>query len=184
MDCSEFLDSYSDFRDGVITDPQRLRLLRDHYARCLSCARYDASVRNGIRAMGEIEPSADFRERLRARIAATAGQPMEPVGPGAAGIAAGLMLAAAVALLIYEGSRRPDQLPVPVAVSAPSPMAEFAATTRPSPIRPVPPFVVVNPGLPFVSFTDLSVSPFHTAGSFQFHVESDIPLGAWTNLPR
>jgi hypothetical protein len=183
MDCSEFLDSYSDFRDGVITDPQRLRLLRDHYARCLSCSRYDASVRNGIRAFGEIEPSADFRERLRARIAATAGQPMEPVGPGAAGIAAGLMLAAAVALLIYEGSRRPGELPLPVATAAPGPVTEFVAD-RPSPVRPIPPFVVVNPSMPFLSFTDLSVSPFHTAGSFQFHVQSDIPLGAWTNLPR
>jgi len=182
MDCSEFLDSYSDFRDGVITDPKRLRLMRDHYAQCLACARYDASVRHGVRAAGEIEPSDDFRERILARIAATGGQPMEPVRAGAAGIAAGLMVAAAIALLIYEGSRRTERLPIPVAATAPNP--GFIAASHSIPDRPLPPFVIVNPSIPFVSFTDLSVSPFRNPGGFQFHVQTDIPLGAWSNLPR
>lgn len=182
MNCSEFLASYSEFRDGVITDPQRLRLLREHYADCLACSRYDASVRHGVRAVGEIEPSRDFRERLRARIEATAGQPMEPVGAGAAGIAAGLMLAAAIALLIYEGSRGTERLPLPVATGEPN--SSFVAARNPTPSHPAPPFVIVNPSMPFVSFTDLAVPPFPSAGSFQFHVQSEIPLGTWTNLPR
>jgi hypothetical protein len=132
-------------------------------------------------AVGEIEPSADFRERLRARIAAIEGQPIEPVGRGAAGVAAGLMLAAAIALLIYEGSHK-EQLPEPVAIRRPNPDMLVGARTPVD--RSVPPFVIVNPSVPFVTFTDLSVSPFHSAGSYQFHVQSDIPPGTWTNLPR
>jgi hypothetical protein len=182
MDCSEFLDSYSEFRDGVITDPHRLRLMREHRVQCLSCARYDASVRHGVRAVGEIEPSADFRARVLARVAASQGRPIEPVAAGAAGIAAGLMLAAAIAMLIYEGNRRPEPLPIPVAATEPP--AGFIPVGQPSQIPLAHPFVIVNPSMPFVSFTDLQVSPFRSVGSFQFHVQSDIPLGAWANLPR
>src|SRR4051794_14967594 len=115
MNCSEFLDSYSDFRDGVITDARKLRGMREHLSRCPACIRYDSSVRHGVSALGEIEPSADFRERLRQRIAATAGEPMEPIGRGTASIAAALMLVAAVALLIYSRGGDEPMIAVPVA---------------------------------------------------------------------
>jgi len=174
MNCSDFLSAYSDFRDGVITDGLHTRKMREHLTRCLACARYDASVRHGVRAMGEIEPSPDFRDRLRERIAATADQPMEPTGTGAAGIAAALMFAAAVALLVYEGSHRNQPLPTAVAVDP----------ARSAPSRPALPVVVVNPGVPFVTFTDLTVSPFRSGSGTAYHVQSEIPLGIWTNLPR
>src|SRR4051812_49589771 len=95
MNCSDFLSSYSDCRDGVIADALHNRKMREHLTRCLACARYDASVRHGVRAFDEIEPSADFLDRLRERIAATAGQPMEPVTAGAAGCAGAAELSVA-----------------------------------------------------------------------------------------
>jgi len=182
MDCTDFLDAYSDFRDGRITDVRRLRRLHYHLGHCGPCSRYDASVRHGIRALDEIDPSPDFRRRLRARIAAKEEQPMEHISAGAAGIAAALMLAAAVALLVYSGS---DSVAPPVV--APAVVAEVPPAS-PSPEAPrAYPMVVVNPGVPFVTFTDLSISPFRTAGATtgaEFHVHSDIPLDAWANLPR
>jgi hypothetical protein len=189
MDCSDFLDSYSDFRDGRITDVRRLRRLHYHLGHCGPCSRYDASVRHGVGALGEIDPSPDFRRRLRARIAARDDrplyhddQPMNHFGTGA-GIAAALMLAAAVALLVYSGS---DTL-TPSSVAASTVVADVPPpSASPEPPRAYP-MVVVNPGVPFVTFTDLSISPFRNAGATtgaEFHVHSDIPLGAWANLPR
>ena len=180
MDCSDFLDSYSDFRDGRITDVRRLRRLHYHLGHCGPCSRYDASVRQGVGALGEIDPSPDFRRRLRARIAAREEQPMEHIG-AVAGIAAALMLAAAIALLVYSGSDT-----VAPAVATPAVVAEAPASSNPEPPRAYP-MVVVNPGVPLITFTDLSVSPFRTAGTTtgaEFHVHSEIPLGAWANLPR
>ena len=46
------------------------------------------------------------------------------------------------------------------------------------------PLVVANPGLPFVTFTDLSTPSFHVVGSTQYHFQGDLPLGTWANLPQ
>jgi hypothetical protein len=190
MDCSNFLDSYSDFRDGLITDPRMLRLMRQHLGDCLPCARYDASVRHGIGALGEVEFSPDFRERLRQRIAATAGRPVTAAEPRATSIAAGLMLAAAVALLVYERTSGGEAAQVPVATvasvapaAASSPIVDSSLLRRAVAARPMP-VVVVNAGVPFVVFTDLPASPFRNAGSPEFPVQSDIPPRSWDNLPR
>ncbi len=134
--------------------------------------------------MGEIDPSPHFRERLRARIAATAGQPMEPIRPSSAGMAAALMLAAAVALLVYERSNRAEQAVIaPAVVEAPAADPDTFRLRSASPIRPMP-MVVVNPGVPFVTFTDLSSSPFQTVAGPQFPVQGDVPSGTQVNLPR
>lgn len=193
MDCPEFLDTYSDFRDGLITDPLVRQQMRRHTVDCVSCARYDASVRHGIRALGEVEVSPEFRDRLRARIAATAGRPLAHAGPGATSVAAGLMLAAAVALLVYEGAT--DRPPVMAArqeappLTAPLPVAPAtAANVETSPLAIAPadssdlpravairraPYVVVNPGVPFVVFSDMAYQP--AAGS-SFSVQATVPI--------
>jgi hypothetical protein len=91
------------------------------------------------------------------------------------------MLAAAVALLVYSGS---DRVTPPVA--EPAAVADAPSSPTPEPPRAFP-LVVVNPGVPFVTFNDLSISPFHEVGATtaaEFHVHSDIPLGVWANLPR
>jgi len=171
MHCSDFLEGYSDYRDGLITDAQLLRLMRRHVDACAVCAGYDERVREGVQALGEIEPSDGFRDRLRSRLAASEDRPTEPTTLGAAGVAAALMLAAAVALLTYEGSRRQ----VEVKAAAPG----VASSEKSLPL------VVVNPGVPFVTFIDLSVSPFQTVGgNATLHIQSDVPLDTWANLPR
>jgi hypothetical protein len=174
MRCSDFLDSYSEFRDGLIVDVRLLRGLNHHLANCPGCHRHDVLVRRGVmalRAGADLTPSADFRRRLRARLAG--GEPAEldqPVFPGRPGIAVSLMLAAALGLLIYEGlARRPGQ---------PARTAALVATAQASP----QPLVVANPGMPFVTFADLRLPSFPDPA--QHWSGADVPLGTWANLPR
>src|SRR2546429_8545515 len=71
MTCDEFLERYTDFRDGLITAPRELRRFERHLARCAGCRRYDTAVRRGVlalQAVETIEPSRDFRRRLDARL--------------------------------------------------------------------------------------------------------------------
>src|SRR5881628_2395311 len=73
MTCAEFLDRYTDFRDGLITAPRELRRFGRHLVQCASCRRYDTAVRRGVLALQagaeSIEPSPEFRPRLDARLA-------------------------------------------------------------------------------------------------------------------
>ena len=137
MDCSEFLSKYSEFRDGLFTDPGVPLALERHRRACRRCARYHAAVSRGVdalRALEEIEPSPAFRRELRARLAAAvlSARPQPALTP--AGVAAAVLVAVAGALLLYEG----------------------LATRRPGPLageRQSVPIVIVNPSVPFVSFT-------------------------------
>jgi anti-sigma factor RsiW len=137
MLCEEFLDRHSEFRDGLITAPRELRRFSRHLAHCVSCRRYDAAVRQGVRALhavSAIVPSADFRQRLEARLALE--RRATPRLPARAGISAAMLVLAAVALLILEVARRPGATRAP----------ELPPVAFPKP--------VVNAGLPFVSFQD------------------------------
>src|SRR5712671_1013902 len=51
MTCAEFLERYTDFRDGLVTAPRELRRFGRHLARCTGCRRYDAAVRRGVLAL-------------------------------------------------------------------------------------------------------------------------------------
>ena len=137
MTCAEYLDRYTDFRDGLISAPRELRRFERHLACCPACRRYDAAVRRGVRALQTvetIEPSPEFRRRLEARLAQERRALVQV--PASAGIAAALFVAAALALLALEGVHRP-----PVA--------------RASVLPPVPfPKPVAHAGVPFVSFQD------------------------------
>jgi len=136
MHCSDFLSRYSDLRDGEITDLSILRDMQGHLRTCSRCQRYEQAIRHGIgvlRTQGQIEPSPRFQRELRVRLAKAAlgadRQPsLMPVG-----LTAAVLVAVAGALLLYEGfvARR---------------RAEMAEVARPRPI------VIVNPGVPFVSF--------------------------------
>ena len=143
MRCAEFLEHYTDFRDGLITAPRELRHFTRHLTQCAACRRYDVAVRRGVLALQTvetIEPSRDFRRRLDARLAHERAALSQV--PARAGIAAALFVAAALALVALEGVRRP-----PIA----------RAPTLP----PVPfPRPVVQAGVPFVSFQDPRASVF------------------------
>lgn len=143
MTCAEFLERYTDFRDGLITGPRELRRFERHLTRCPACRRYDTALRRGVLALqaaGTIELSPDFRRRLNARLERERRATREV--PARAGVAAALFVAAALAMLALEGVRRPDVARAPTLPPVPFP-------------RPV-----VQAGVPFVSFQDPRASVF------------------------
>jgi anti-sigma factor RsiW len=143
MTCAEFFERYTDVRDGLITAPRELRRFERHLALCAACRRYDTAVRRGVLALqaaGTIEPSPAFRRRLDARLERERRAAREV--PARAGIAAALFVAAALALVAWEGVHRPE-------------------TARAPTLPPVPfPKPVVQGGVPFVSFQDPRASVF------------------------
>jgi hypothetical protein len=137
MICREFLERYTEFRDGLIAAPRELRRFQRHLVQCAGCRRYDAALRRGVAALHDvetIEPSADFRRKLDARLAAERSR--DAAVPASAGLVAAMLVLVALSLLVVEAGRRPQ-----VAQALPLPPAAF-------------PKPVANAGLPFVSFQD------------------------------
>jgi len=140
MDCPEFLDRYTEFRDGLVTSSREVRRFQRHLAVCLRCREYDAAVRRGVLALHatrHIEPSADFRRRLDERLRGERERAgVEPVSLRV-GIAAALLVAVALTLVLRESTQRPTmtaQAPVLPPVTFPKPVA--------------------NAGVPYVTFQD------------------------------
>ena len=137
MRCREFLERHSEFRDGLITSSGDLRRFARHLSHCLSCRRYDATIRCAVQALHSatpITPSADFRERLDARIAIERRRVPRP--PAQAGVSATLLVIAAFTLCFFEIVQRPR--------IARAPFLPPVAHPRP----------IAGSGLPFVSFQD------------------------------
>ena len=138
MTCAEFLDRYSEFRDGLITAPGEERRFERHLAQCPSCRNYEATLRRGVRALHAVDvllPSAAFRTRLESRLRSE-GLVGGSTTPSRAGVAAALFIAVAIALLAFEGAKRVDVAHAPM-------------------LPPVPfPKPVAQAGVPFVSFQD------------------------------
>lgn len=153
MQCAEFLELYSDYRDGLIQDGGLERSMLRHLLSCPHCMCYDARVARGVtalKAFSDLEPSAGFRAALDGRLATSVLQETDPVTPGPAGVMVGLMVATAIALLFWAGqSRIANQVP------------QAVATHAIEPVQPPLPAVVANPGAPFVSFANLSVPAFN-----------------------
>lgn len=138
MRCADFLQRYSDLRDGVTLERSVALELERHLRTCPRCARYDYAVTRGVgalRLLSEIEPSPAFRRELRARLALAArGAPQLAPMRMPAAVAAAALVAVAAATLLYEGmSARHERA--------------LAETERAVPL------VIVHPGVPFVSFT-------------------------------
>lgn len=147
MRCSDFLEFYSDYRDGLITDPLEAQQIQQHLRRCSRCMDYDALVSRGVmalRAASDINPSFPALRRLENRLAAVSatGEATEPVRVAPAGIMAVLMLAASSALLFWASGERTE--PAAVAETAPAP----------------PPSVAQAPKVSSDDFTELSVPAF------------------------
>ena len=137
MLCSEFLERHSEFRDGLITSARDLRRFSKHLALCATCRRYDATIRQAVQALHSavpIAPSAEFRQRLDARLAVERRRVPRP--PAQAGVSATLLVAMAVALFVFEVAQRPRIARAPL---------------LPPVANPTP---VAGAGLPFVSFQD------------------------------
>jgi anti-sigma factor RsiW len=137
MLCPEFLERHSDYRDGLITAPRELRRFARHLAHCETCRRYDATVRHAVQVLhfaSPISPSADFRQRLDARLAVERRRVPRP--PARSGVSAAMLVLAACALFFFEVGRRPRPARAPL----------LPPVTFPKP--------VASAGLPFVSFQD------------------------------
>jgi len=75
MDCSEFIERYSEYDDSLLPSGEAA-VFRLHLAECPSCARYDRVLRKGrmlARQLPEPAPSEDFVPRLQWAIAGPSG---------------------------------------------------------------------------------------------------------------
>lgn len=140
LDCSQFLEGYSDFRDGLLGDSVR-EAFQAHMAACQSCSRYDRVVCRGaelFRNLPQLECSDDFLPRLQHRIFHLDDE-LRGLGRHASGTSATLTftIAALFALAAWLPALRtapsPVQLP-PVAARAPQPPVEASTLFRPGPL--------------------------------------------------
>ncbi len=166
MRCTEFLEHYSDFRDAQFANPDLARQMRRHLLACPRCMQYDARVSRGVtvfKTLSDLEPSTDFRRSLTRRLLSEPLAEPEPVMPASAGLTVALMVATGVALVVWDRS-----------ASSTEPLPSSAASEIPVPA------VVANAGIPFVSFTDLSVPAF--GGGWRTPGAIDEPLVSHTAI--
>jgi len=173
MRCSDLLELYSDYRDGLITDPRTLRSVQQHLRRCGRCMKYDALVSRGVialRATSDIRPSTLFSHRLEQRLAidSSAVQSGEQVRPAHAGIMAGLMVATALAVILWMG----------VADEEPAPAGPVSASVEPTPAPPVRPVVSEPP----VDLVDWSVPAYSEERDDA--LDQQVSFETWVSLPR
>lgn len=70
MQCTAFIDGYTDFKDGLLS-PDREAQFRRHLAECSACEHYDRVLHDGLEAltaMPEQASSDDFMSRLQHRL--------------------------------------------------------------------------------------------------------------------
>lgn len=140
MRCSEFIDHYSDYRDGLIADPFTRRRFERHVRSCAQCRRYDQIIRLGVSELHRdaVSPSRAFGPGLRWRLAAARRTMARPRAAWPAGLAAALLVTA----VVWEGvARTSEQIEIPA----------------PLPGRPVSgmPTLVEHP---YATFTDLDAA--------------------------
>ena len=144
MRCPEFLALYSDYRDGLITDLGLLRGVRQHLRHCATCRRYDAAIERGVALLRGAQFDSGYSVSLASTEVRSRHAVDEPLTPAPAGFIGGLMLAAAITLLIWEGV-------------SDAPESEAAVAPMPTSAAPI---AVANAGLPFVRFAaDATASP-------------------------
>jgi hypothetical protein len=165
MNCSEFLELYSDYRDGCLEDAGAARAAREHLRECDACMRYDAAVCRGVMALrstGEVEPS----KNVVVRSINVLPDSIDTVSPMPAKFAGALMVAAAIALLVWPGE---EESVSPPAVAQGVPAAAAPAPDLPEP-KPLPVREIEPP-----------MRVFHA----QLQPPSDqVPLAEWVALPE
>ena len=117
MDCTDFLDRYSDYDDSLLT-PREEAIFRAHLEICEACARYDRVLRKGRMLARQMapEPTADFMPRLRLRLLASPEPRLSGPGPVAAGGFLTLALAAVLGLWVVDsGSTDRDSAALQIA---------------------------------------------------------------------
>ena len=142
LDCSSFLDGYSDYRDGLLDIDARAEFMA-HMAECDSCHRYDRVLSRGVELLAEamIEsrgtgPALVTVQRNAAESEQAEASAMSPLGSGltaaaAIGVAAVLALVAWSPALfngsVAAGNFVPEMELAPVLAAAPA----LAVRSRP-----------------------------------------------------
>jgi len=173
MRCSDFLQIYSDYRDGLIEDPRLDGDIRQHLAWCNRCMDYDASIARGVmllKATSDIGPSLSFTRRLESRLSQADSGSERGVTARSfhAGIMVALMTAAAIALAVGIGSNPGE---------ARSQAGIEGATAA------APPFVSTSAsGVGLVDLSDRGVPAFgaEVTGKYQ----SQVSFATWVSLSR
>ena len=141
MDCREFCDKHVAFVDDTLAGIELVRMRR-HIAGCESCAKHDARVRRALlifRNLPSIEPSADFSQRLEARLRrecqcdnllATTQRKLRR-GAIAATLASAVMLGY-IATTLYRSDSPRDLVMPPVVASLPEPELTPITTSTPA----------------------------------------------------
>jgi anti-sigma factor RsiW len=139
MSCSEFIDRFSDYFDGV-GDTAFVQEAEAHLATCCSCRRYAEVVRKGgelFRAAPTVSVRGDFYPRLRHRIYHLEDARSLSRGSVGSATSAATILGMAVLLSLVAWSPvmrsgRPQVELSPIVVSSPSPVRPFGV--RPPPV--------------------------------------------------
>lgn len=141
MDCREFCDKHVAFVDDTLAGIELVRVRR-HITECESCAKHDARVRRALlifRNLPSIEPSADFSQRLEARLRrecqcddllATTQRNLRR-GAIAATLASAAMLGY-IATTLYRSDSPRDLVMPPVVASLPEPELTPITTSTPA----------------------------------------------------
>lgn len=139
MNCSEFLELYSDYRDGCLENATVARAIRVHLSECDACMRYDAAVCRGVMALrstDELEPST----RVVVRNISLMPETGDTVSPAPAKFAGALLVAAALALLVWPWAEEPQETPtIAQAIPAAEPPAPVLPEPKPLPVREIEP---------------------------------------------
>ncbi len=141
MDCREFCDQHVAFVDDTLAGIELVRMQR-HIAECESCAKHDARIRRALllfRNLPSIEPSADFSERLEARLRECHGEHLLATtqrnlrrGAIAAALASAAMLGYIGTTLYHSTDAPPDLLMHPVVATIPDPELTPITTSTPA----------------------------------------------------
>jgi hypothetical protein len=159
MDCREFRELHIGFVDDTLPAVE-MDAMHRHLGSCTRCSRHDTAIRRGlliVRNLPRVELSPDFKERLNARLRAldAAGareRTMLPVYRASASVfaalAAGLALAAYVALEAANRFSTQDELRLPPVIASvpeapPSPLADPAFVAAVSTGMPIWPAVLM-----------------------------------------
>ena len=141
MDCRDFCDQHVAFVDDTLAGIELVRMQR-HIGECENCAKHDARVRRALlifRNLPSIEPSADFSQRLEARLRqerhcddllATTQRNLKR-GAIAATLASAAMLGY-IATTLYRSDSPRDLVMPPVVASLPEPELTQITTSTPA----------------------------------------------------